>query len=321
MKLFSFEFLKEELQGSRKARIDSYLYSPLYYLITGRKGAWLYRNNYSSLIICNHPHIQKRLMIFPEIGLADYSLTASVLGMLDFPKNGIQLSRYTNEDLKKLKQSLEILNQYKTYEIKPIEELIMDWRFPIHILDTQKVASLEGKRFGSIRTRYNKAKSSITFASISAKSDLNALRAVLKFWEGNMILKGKDSKDMAEFYLTLFELIKIHPESINGLLFMNDRRPVGFCIWDQPKEDTANSLVNLGDTNISGLSDYQTVVLCQILIARGIQFLNLGGSETVGLNDFKVKFRPAFSIDVLSAEIKLKKTGNNPIERFEIVPE
>jgi len=36
MSALSYEFLKAELSGDQRARVDSYLNSPLYYLITGR---------------------------------------------------------------------------------------------------------------------------------------------------------------------------------------------------------------------------------------------------------------------------------------------
>ena len=110
MSTVSFEFLKAELSGEQKARVDSYLNSPLYYLLTGRKGARLYKNHHSAVVVCAHPHIQDRLLVFPEIGKADYELTASVLNMLNPPKNGVQLARYSEEEIKALQQRLSKLS-------------------------------------------------------------------------------------------------------------------------------------------------------------------------------------------------------------------
>ncbi|MCB1531337.1 MAG: hypothetical protein KDJ35_00560 [Alphaproteobacteria bacterium] len=205
----SYEFLKQELSGQNKKRIDSFLNSALYYTLTGRKGAWLYKSDHSLLVVCNHPLVQNNALKF--------------------------------------------------------------------------------------------------------------MSAVLKFWEGNMILNDKYTDDMPEFYLEFFKVIEKNPDSAKGLLFMEDKRPVGFSVWDETDHETANLLVNLGDVSITGLSDYQTVRVCQHLSDRGVKYLNRGGSEKQSLDAFKAKYQPVESINLLSADVLYRKVENTNIEVHTIV--
>ncbi|MCB1531338.1 MAG: DUF2156 domain-containing protein [Alphaproteobacteria bacterium] len=319
MGALSYEFLKQELTGSQKAKPDSYQNSPLYYTITGRKGARLYKSKFSSMVVCEHPHIEQRLMVFPEIGKADYELTASVLNMIDPPKNGVQLARYSAGELETLKRKLENLNYSAVSGVSIVEEHVMDWRYPVHVLDTAKVQALEGKEFKQIRKKFRKAAEHITHIPLNQDNALRLMRATLKFWEGNMIANEKDTDDMSEFYLELFKIMDENPGQVNGLFFMQGRRPVGFTVWDQTAPDISNCFVNLGDTSITGLSDYQMVSVCQDLNKRGIRYLNIGGSEIKSLDDFKIKYQPAESVELLSADVLYRRVENVNISAHTLV--
>ena len=317
----SFEFLKAELSGEQKARVDSYLNSPLYYLLTGRKGARLYKNHHSALVVCAHPHIEDRLLVFPEIGKADYELTASVLNMLSPPKNGVQLARYSEEEIKALQQRLSKLSYTNVSGVTITEEHVMDWRYPVHILDTQKIAALEGRKLKPIRTKFNKAAQHISHIPLTQDNALRFMTAVLKFWEGNMVYNAKDTDDMAEFYHAFFKIVEERPEDIHGLFFLQGRKPLGFCVWDQIGPDVANSLINLGDTSVTGLSDYQMVALCRDLDERDIRYVNVGGSETRSLDAFKAKYQPEETLKILSADVMYRKPETSNIEVHELVAE
>ncbi len=327
MSTLSLEFLKATLTGDQKARVDSYLNSALYYLITGRKGAWLYKSSHSALIVCHHPHIEDRLIVFPEIGKADYELTASILKDLDVPKNGVQLARYSEDEIIALKHQLSKVDYTPVAGISVIEENMMDWRYPIHILDTEKVSTLgKGKlspkakeSFKQIRKKFRSAKETITHAPLHKDNGLRFMKAALKVWEGNMIFEEKDTEDMAAFYEEFFKIIEKYPETLNGLLFTQGRKPVGFCIWDQISPDTANSLINLGDRSIKGLSDYQVVSTCTELLKEGIKYLNVGGSETPSLDAFKTKYQPHRTLPVLSADVIYTKAGNPDIQVLRVI--
>lgn len=319
MGTLSYEFMRAQLSGAQKARADSYVNSPLYYMITGRKGAKLYKSHQSALVVCAHPHVEDRLLVFPEIGKADYELTASVLNMLDVPRNGIQLARFSEEEIMTLRRRLAERNYSPVTGVTVIEEDQMDWRYPVHILDTEKVAAMEGADFKQIRKKFKKAAEHISHVPLEQKNALRLMRAVLKFWEGNMIFNEKDTEDMGDFYHELFAIMEKYPETINGLFYLKGRKPLGFAVWDKTTDKAANMFVNLGDTSIPGLSDYQMVTTCQALSEQGFKRVNLGGSEIQSLDAFKAKYMPAESLKILSAEVSYRKPDNVNVEVYDIV--
>ncbi len=320
MSILSFEFLKSTLSGEDKAKLDSYLNSPLYYMITGRRGAYVYRGEHSLFVLCDHPHIEDRKIIFPELGKADYELTASFLNTEKPPKNGFQLARYTEEDLKALRKRLAEITYSPVSGIVLTEETALDWRYPVRILDTETVSKMEGGNFKTLRKRFKKHNGDIECVPLNAENGLRYMRAALKFWEGAMIMDEKDTPDMSDFYHEYFKIVEQNPEQTKGLLFKQGHRPLGFCAWDQTQQDTANSFINVGDfKNVNGLSDYQTVILCIKLLENGIRRLNLGGSELQSLDSFKAKFKPVATLPLLSADVIYAQPMQVNAEVFTIV--
>ena len=319
MNKLTYEFLRSVLSGDENARDDSYVNSPLYYMLTGRKGAQLYRNDDSALVTCAHPHTDHRLLVFPEIGHGDYSLTAAVLNMITPPANGVQLARYHEDDLKKLKKHIDGPANSNVSAITVTEENVLDWRYPVRVLDTALVAALEGHDFQSIRSKFKQAASHITHVPLNRGTALRLMKACLKYWEGSMIYNSKDSENMSEFYVELFKVMEDYPEMLQGLLFMEGKKPLGFSIWDQPTDHTSNLLANLSDGSVTGLADYQTITVCRTLRDQGIQYLNRGGSETQNLDAFKAKFKPAKTINILSADVIYKKPKHHNIEVHTLV--
>lgn len=319
MSLFSYESLKAVISEPEKNRSDNFVNSPLYYLLTGRKGARLFSGLHSKLIVCAHPHIEECLMVFPEIGKADYELTASVLNGLEPLKNGVQLVRYTEDDIKQLKKQIAQLNYTPISGVNTIDESILDWRYPLHVLDTKKVAEHKGKDFKKVRSKFNQAAKHISYAPLNSDNALRMMQSVLKFWEGNMIYNEKDTDDMADFYHAFFDAIKNDVIPVNGLIFMDGKRPAGFTVWDQTSLDSAVSLVNLSDTTVTGLSEFQRVSTCKVLHDNGVQYFNMGGSETAGLDEFKRKFNPVKSLKIHSATVTYQHHANDSIETQELV--
>lgn len=320
MSQVSFAFLESVLTNGKNVRGDTYTHSPLYYLLTGRKGAQLYRNQHAGCIVVQHPHIDDCLQIFPEIGKADYELTASVLNMIVAPANGIQLARYTKEDLVALKKQLARMNYTPIMGVNVVEETHLDWRYPVQIMDTKSIADLEGNEYKRLRKQFRYAANHITHTPITHDNADRNIRAALMFWKGNMIYNDKETDDLTGFYDAFLTLLKDQSDiKFDGKLFLDGRRPVGFAIWDTPTGDTANSLMNMCDTTIRGLSEFQRVSVCQTLHEQGVKRFNMGGSETAGLDSFKAKFHPVETIPLLSAEVVYNRYQNDNIESFELV--
>lgn len=285
---------------------DSYIVSPLYYRITGRKSAWYYKTEDAYLVVIQHPHKNDTLLVFPELGQGNYDLTACVLQKLYQLGQNVQLARYTDENIRSLQKAFNHIQNNIVESVVIIDEDSMDWRYPVHILNTQTVSEMQGSAFNRIRAKYKKAAKTISYEYCNKSYGLREMRAALKFWEGNMIIANKDTEDMSEFYHEFFDIIDTYNGRWSGMMFYEGKRPVGFSVWEEISDIHANSFITLGDTSIAGLADFQLVSMCQWLHGRGIQNLNVGGSETESLDAYKRKFMPEFSIDLKSAMVRYK---------------
>ena len=300
---FSFETFNALIRQANCAREDSYLNAPLYYALTGRKGLTIHEGYGAVLAVCHHPHIENRLLVFPEVGNAGGKLTVSVLESLEAPANGVQLARYSTEDLASLSAAFAERNGSRVDCVKIVPEESLDWRYPVHILGTARVAALKGSDFAKIRNKVRKVESGIEVLSLQDPRALRAMRAAQKYWEGSMVMREKDGDDLEGFYSALFNRIGAQPQYFNGLVFMQGSRPVGFTVYDTPFMGTANMLANLSDASIAGLADFQVVATCRAMSAAGIALMNFGGSETESLDQYKRKFMPCKSLDLHSAEV------------------
>lgn len=293
-----FKLLLAELGASH---VDSYVNAPLYYLLTGRKGAWVYRGGDAGVVTIRHPHLENCVMVFPELGRADFRLTAVVLRHLAASDADVRLARYTENDLSGLTRQLSELNQPVAIEVVP--EDVMDWRYPVRVLDTARVAAMAGPTFEKMRNKYRRAAHGMSVTALRDVDSVRTLRAALRFWEGAMIMESKDTIDMSDFYHELFRVMELFPASATGLVFTQGRRPVGFSVWEELDDGVANMYVNLGDSTIVGLSDFQLVTSCRHLAEKGFTALNMGGSELASLDAFKAKYDPRETIDLYSAKL------------------
>lgn len=283
---------------------DSYVGSLPYYLLTGRRGLKLYRDADCSLMVAAHPHVDERLLVFPEIQ-GDGSLTARVLNALDFPNGGIQLARYTKRDHASLKEAIERLVGRGRMIMKKIDEEKLDWRYPAHVLDTERVACLKGRVLEKSRNKFNKAVSLLTVAPLHSECSIRAIRSSMKFWMGAMINAGKESgDDMEEFYNALVKAIQQYPSLFDGFVTYHGEEPAGFTVWDLPVRGVANALAGLSRKSVRGMSEFQIITACRILSDRGVKYFNLGGSETASLDEHKRKYRPVQSVSLCSYKIR-----------------
>jgi hypothetical protein len=301
---FTYEQFNALVRQPAVAREDSYLNAPLYYILTGRKGIWVHEGYGAIMVVCRHPHIEDRLLVFPEVGHAEGKLAASVLSGLEPPPGGVQLARFTAYDLESLKDALSQQNSSSRIDsIKVVQEESLDWRYPAHMLDTARVARVEGNEFAKIRNKCRKTEGATEILDLQDPAALRAMRAAHKYWEGSMVLRNQDGSDSNGYYMTLFAMIEEWPHLFNGLVFMQGKRPVGFTVCDAPFMKKVNLLANLSDATVAGLADYQIVATCRAMSAKGVIALNFGGSETESLDLFKRKFMPVKSLELLSADV------------------
>lgn len=321
---FAYEQFNARVRQDSVARGDTYLNAPLYYLLTGRKGAWVHEGYGAVLVVCCHPNVPDRLLVFPEIGNADRRdkgrLTASVLAQITPPAGGVQLARFTAEEFEQVRQALGQRNDHTPDHIELITEEVLDWRYPVHILDTKSVSALAGSAYAKIRNKCNQVEGKVEAISLDDPRALRAMKSALKYWEGSMLFReGAEDTDMS-YYTTMFSLIERWPEMFGGHVFLQGNRPVGFTVYDNAFKGTSNLLANLCDASITGMADYQIVHTCRSLSARGVTGLNFGGSETASLDAFKRKFNPRESFNIASGAVHYASRTDINVRSAVLVP-
>ena len=58
--------------------------------------------------------------------------------------HNIQLSRYTEDNLKQLRKTLSNTKNNLVTDIVIKEEDILDWHYPVHIIDTYRTSEMKG---------------------------------------------------------------------------------------------------------------------------------------------------------------------------------
>ncbi|HCK32469.1 MAG: hypothetical protein CMH32_07250 [Micavibrio sp.] len=298
------------LQACKKPKADTTLHSLSYYMLTGRHDCHVYRDESALLVVCQHPHKKNHLLVFPEIGDGDGSLTCNVLRDLHNNGKQIQLARYTKDDFDLI---LRVLDPSRSDLIESLEifrEDSLDWTYPVHILSTEAMSKREGKAFQNLRSACNRVEKDFDTVSAIDLAHPDAqkyMKYVQKLWEAQMIFMDKETMDISSYYNELFNLTQLAPEKYTGLIFIADDQPVGYTIAEIVSPKDAVGLANICDTRIKKMAAYQAAKLCEHLNEQGIEKLNIGGSETKGLNDSKISnYRPSESIELLSARVRYK---------------
>ena|GEM_PF-1983330 len=315
----NIEGLRSTFAQFKDLNVDSYLKSLPYFLLTGRKGFYFFRDEQTSLTVAVHPHKANTLIVFPEFD-GTGELTVQVLNKLSEKKFDVQLARYTEHDYQKLQFALKKDKERIISSITIREEDVLDWKYPARILDTTKVANLQGNSFGKLRNKFNKISGSDEYeiVPLSSPEAGRVIKSSIFNWLAGLALIGRETgKDVSEFYDTLTKQLVAFPSFFDGFAIKTKSEAVGFTIWDVTG-NTANALAGLSKRNVSGLSEFQTVTACQILSARGVARYNLGGSETENLDTYKLKFHPAESIRMFSCDVDFENHGVLPLEMIDV---
>lgn len=275
---------------------DAFATSLAYYQLTGRKGLWIYRYGQGVLMVCLHPHVDSRLLIFPPLGKGGPGLLPIFCDIVPFPLDGIQLARFRN---------------FKTYmsgclrlSLRVIQEPILDWLFPCHILSASTVASaaMHGKHFSEIRRRIRQA-AEFDVDIVSFPDFMPDVKDIRHLWADNKhVAQGPTGSD--QYYEELFSgrldfaRLRGHFYKVHGVV-------EGFTIWELPYKRNGQvvSLAHIVNHSIAGLSEFGMHAMCCELHAQGYERVNVGGSEDAGLDMFKRKFAPVKSYRLFSADV------------------
>lgn len=293
---------------------DSCLVSPAYLALTGRYGYFNANEKGSILSYFIHPHDSEWAMILPMLGPTRPSLFKATINHLNNSYRKICFGRFQKHQLDVLQKQL-MTDAFFWCENK--DHLVMDWAYPFHILDTKAVSKAEGPAYRKLRQKVKdiekKPEKLTELRLIDGGCDiLKMLRYVLKIWQASMIWNDKDIDDINSYYELLFSYINNQPAHFDGLIFIDEHdMPAGFSIWEKPFHNQTVFLANLCDIKVAHLSYYQRMRSCAVLAQEGTLHLNIGGSETKGLDQAKRHvFSPAKSIQLYTSELHIAENEN-----------
>ena len=283
---------------------DSYLTSLNYYLFTGRRGFWLYEDLGAILPLCWHPNVDGQIIIFPQIGQSSSDALAELLSAMPEPPAGVRLVRMQEDRSQK---PLMIGKDEGSIAFIKKTEQVLDWTYPLHILSTRLVVDAVGPKFMDTRNRLRQThKHSIKILPVDAVQHSRMIENLLHRWASHSATTTEEYDNLYSPYENLFANSMDDGRGLAGLMIIVDDVLQAISLWDVSNRNrkTANLFVNISNTEIKGLSELLIVKSCETLLAEGIEFLNLGGSETAGLDAYKRKFCPVQSLELFSMDVE-----------------
>lgn len=277
---------------------DSYLCSPFYFLLTGRKGLKAIYNGDSSIIFSEHPNLENETIIFPpstkrELEALDELLTSyrSIL------KKNLRIIRCSNNHIDLINH--DILSKYKLVKQ---DEYLLDWKFPSLFISVKDVLGMKGKRYKDLRYNLNRVNTSeIKFQKYNHQLHFENSLQLIKKWSKRNTSRLFDESNLSGPYFYLLEQIKIAKHLSSYVMYYKNRF-VAFNILDRPfnKEDELTSLAFLADIDFKGIPSFMRYKVCESVNSQGINSIHIGGSETNGLYKFKKKLSPTMELELYS---------------------
>lgn len=275
---------------------DPYATSLAHLALTGRNGLWLIEEAGSHAVMCMHPNNANQMMVFPPFGRNAAALLRKVFAR--WPH--VRLARVPTD-------RAVFLSAAHPEAAVPIQEDVLDWKYPVHTLDTNKVAALEGRKLQKVRAKVRRANRNGVEVNPLTLNDYHEAVALAARWTAcqHQRLEGLE---LVAPYAYVFALLADPDINVRGHALRQNGRLVGLDAWEEPQNGSgiACGVGSLTVRDIPGIAEFQIHASCSALASCGIERLCIGGSETEGLDKFKKKFLPAQSIELCSIEAAAK---------------
>ncbi len=272
---------------------DPYALSPAYYLMTGRKGLWLYQEQEYFLLFCWHPNIKGQILVFLPQQRESSSIWDKFLTQIPEPPAGILAARIQNDHIK---------GAYA------IEEQTLDWVYPVQTLSTQDVILHKGNRFRDLKVNLNRiGKENIDVKSITDTGIFIEALQLINKWSNAHENEEYEIQDLSDPQIFMLKLLRLNPDKLDGFVVYHNGVAAGVSVWEKLPQEIANSFVSVARPEVRSLSEYIGYQVCSQLHSEGIRHVCIGGSENIGLDYFKRKFNPIHSLSLRSFSAPLIK--------------
>lgn len=277
---------------------DSYLNSPHYFLLTGRKGLKVVVDDNNSIIFSEHPNLDDETIIFPPSNKKEVSFLNFLLGSKsNLFKRKIRIIRCD-----KIHQDFIDKGISEKYKLNTVEEKLLDWKYPSVIISVENVVKMKGKNFKDLRYNVKKVdKNEVLF--LEYQNDLHykdSLQLISK-WSNRNVSPLFDRSNLAAPYIFLLNQLT-KTKVLKGYVLYYEQRLVALNILDivLNNQRELTSLAFLADIDFKGIPSFMRYQVCDFLNNKGIDTVHIGGSETFGLYKFKKKLAPLIQLELKS---------------------
>jgi len=174
------------------------------------------------------------------------------------------------------------------------------------------VSKLLGGKYMYIRNRIRQLeKKAVRILPFDGIQHSRSVENLLHHWATHNAANREEYEFLYAPYESVFSLATDPMSGLSGIMIFVDDKLQALGLWDVSNvyRETANLFVNFCNVGITGLSDLLMVKCCETLHNNGVGYLNLGGSESEGLDRFKRKYDPAVSINLSSLAVEIEELG------------
>lgn len=289
-----YDGLMELLRAAPKSR-DSMAHSAGYFLHTGRKGLWYAEDGLHKALVSLHPNKEHQLLIFPVGGDTSVQYWASLSDYFVKASFQVSLARVTPE----------MVLDLDTAGFSEVTETVLDWRFPVTIVDTELVARAEGATFLKFRAKVKRAQRNDTIHVVeNTDSRFPALMPsatnMIERWARSVSeVKNFSVSHLVDSNRSALEVSMRAPVKIQCRLYVAAGRVIGMTALELPVgSDTANGIAQCVDREWPGCSEFMYREDAIRMSNFGYRYYNINGAETASLDQFRRKLRPVNRISL-----------------------
>jgi len=275
---------------------DSMAHSAAYFLHTGRKGLYLVLEGDAHAFVAIHPNKDNSLLVLPAGGCFAPALWRELCDRVSSGGWNVTLARIPSAR----SSSVATIECFR-----PIVEDALDWRFPVTVIDTERLSKPSGGTFSRFREKINKARRKGDISTIDQGSPLYAelelpLFNLISGWAHEVSeTKGFALEHLISSNVAAYELGRRQIVEIVCRIYHVDERVIGFCATELPaRGTTANGIAMCVDRGWTGCSEFMYWTEAKALRELGFGRYNINGSETQSLDDFRSKLRPVERIEL-----------------------
>lgn len=272
-----------------------------YHTMTGRRGLWVLENQHGAVVICWHPTVLGRLVLFEPLARDRFRCLEEVVKVLPPPPVGVQVSRL-RPDLQSAiirRKSMEGLDG--SVQFCYLHNDGLDTLFPERVISTRLVSSCSGSRLGHVRQRLRLVREFcprfVKLDSVLLDNVENVLRVWRRsYWARHGRAPGESGELLIEPYVRLASVyLRGNCDGASCYLVEVCGEFRGLVMVAPIDQVSCGLFCNVVDTAFAGLSEFAVWRICVELADSGFEKLNMGGSETSSLDRFKRKFFPTES--------------------------